>query len=98
MSALDRATAFIEQQLERQSERRTNDASVFNDHRQSDRRVSPAVGEFAILQNIKLRESHSALLASLKWALKRIDASGLGQGEYFAKAGDAVATAENMRP
>jgi hypothetical protein len=48
-------------------------------------------------ENALLRESHARLLASLQWALRRIDASGLGMGEHFAKASDALATAENLR-
>lgn len=68
-------------------------ASAFIAQQQANQAVPIAADELA-----RLRESHAALLASLRWALRRIDASGLGQGEYFARAGDAVATAENLRP
>ncbi|MCR4304962.1 MAG: hypothetical protein NUV63_12200 [Gallionella sp.] len=50
----------------RQSDRRTRDASVVNDHRQSDRRISPAIGELAIQQNVELRAERNELLAALR--------------------------------
>lgn len=47
-------------------DRRTSDTSVIIDRRQSPRRVSPAVGEYAMQENTKLREINGELLAALQ--------------------------------
>lgn len=51
--------------MNRQSDRRTGEGSVITERRQSERRVSPAVGEFAIQECVRLREDYASLYAEL---------------------------------
>ena len=54
-----------------------------NERRTADRRISPAIGEFAIAENARLRASNAVLLAALQNVLQYCAAPTYCATEYW---------------
>jgi len=83
-------------QEHRSGDRRNKDGAVWTDKRHADRRVSPAVGQFAIQDAAKLRQINKELVVALQKMVRYHDdlvAAGYGVSEDADHARVAIANA-----